>query len=267
MFRQSTDPDAGYLLEHAMKAHTERVPLKYIYQRLVMLALDKGIADDDDSLKARQLRFYRWIVHGRKDETAHFGPGSNGSPDLDISKALLPESPAFNKCAECGNEGASKQCSGCSIRNGSRTTFAISYCGKECQQNHWKKHKSLCRQMQQLHRAMSLFQDIFDHFLTLVFLLVEQPKQIAEENGIVVVRFAARKTSSPSQGPAMPRFNFELAPSPDIARTILTHSACGLPLSAARGLFEMLIRRKSHFGTFPVSHRPCHRYANIVLSP
>jgi hypothetical protein len=246
MLRQSTDPDAEYILEHARKAlgDSEGKGLKHIYQQLVMLALNKHIDDDDDTLKARYLRFCRWIVQGRKDETAQFGPASDILSVPSVSKALLPRSPAFSQCAQCGEQGASKQCAGCLVRNDNQTTFATAYCSRECQQKHRKEHKALCMQMQQIQRAASVFQGIFEHFLGLTFPNHHLAKQITDENGMVVMRFESYKTSSPLKDQTMVPFPRELAPSRDAARAALMHSRCGDPLSYARTLFEMLIRRK-----------------------
>jgi hypothetical protein len=246
MFGQSTDPDADYILEHAKKAlgESEGKGLKHIYQQLVMLALNKHIADDDDSLKARYLRFCRWIVQGRKDETAQFGPVSDAPSVLSVSKALLPISPAFSQCAECGKHGADKQCGGCLVRNDNHTTFATAYCSRECQKKHRKEHKALCRQMQQIQRAVSVFQGIFEHFLGLTFPNHHPAKQITDEDGMVVMSFESYKATSPFKDPTMIPFPHELASSRDAARAALMHSRCGDPLSYARTLFEMLIRRK-----------------------
>lgn len=99
LFRQSTDPDFDYLLKTVKMASTEPAPAPYVLQQLAMLALTKGVAHDDESFKARYLRFCRWVVQGRKDETAHFDAISNSSPDIAISKAFLPENTIFTQCA------------------------------------------------------------------------------------------------------------------------------------------------------------------------
>eukprot|EP00729_Bicosta_minor_P032519 gene32519-biopygen16267 len=52
-------------------------------------------------------------------------------------------------CAHCNAEGAANYCAGCSQR---------SYCSKECQTMDWKKHKTLCKKLQGVHRAMAMTQ-------------------------------------------------------------------------------------------------------------
>ncbi|KAK4148424.1 hypothetical protein C8A00DRAFT_19739 [Chaetomidium leptoderma] len=253
MFRQSTDPDFDYLLEHARKTESEPEPARYIIQQLVVLALTKDMADNDDSPKARYLRFCRWMAQGRKDETANFGPASGTGPAPMVSKALLPESTTLHQCAECGKQSGMMSCSGCLIQNGEHKTFATSYCSKTCQAKHWRKHKGLCRQMQQIHRAMSLFQEIFEHLLTLTYPGGHIPKEITEENGMVLMKCDPYPSQRPGQ--ALFRFPHELAPSTDIGRAALTHSRCWEALSRARTLFEMLIRPS------------CARIQNVLIEP
>jgi hypothetical protein len=98
-------------------------------------------------------------------------------------------------------------------------------------------------------RAASVFQGIFEHFLALTFPNHHLPKQITEENGMVVMKFESYRTTSPFKNWARIQFPHDLAPSRDAARVALMHSRCGDPLSYARTLFEILIRRK-----FPSQH-------------
>ncbi|KAK4031696.1 hypothetical protein C8A01DRAFT_41853 [Parachaetomium inaequale] len=187
MVRASADPDHKYLLEHVKRAPTEHLPAQYILQQLALLAFTQGVADDDDSHKARCLRHCRWMAQGRKDKTARFGPVSDTDAVPSVSKAVLPESSTFNLCAECGKDGATKQCAGCLVRTDNTTTLATSYCSKECQIKHWGSHRALCRRLQQISRAVSLFQDIFEQFLTLTSPDGYLTEKITEKNGMVVV--------------------------------------------------------------------------------
>ncbi|XP_043934101.1 zinc finger MYND domain-containing protein 10 [Protopterus annectens] len=54
--------------------------------------------------------------------------------NLDVMESLIPEKP---KCGYCGAEG-SKRCSRC------QTEW---YCGRQCQVQHWQKHKQACNLM------------------------------------------------------------------------------------------------------------------------
>jgi hypothetical protein len=105
-FRPSTDPDAASLLQDIRSAETQPFPAQYVLHQLCVLAVTRKLPDDDKTRKARYLRFCRWIGQGRKDETACFGASNDTSPIPRVSKAFLPESPAFAQCAECGKEGA-----------------------------------------------------------------------------------------------------------------------------------------------------------------
>lgn len=251
MFRQSTDSDFDYLLKNVKKASTEPAPAPFVLQQLAMLALTKGVARDDESFKARYLRFCRWVVQGRKDEAANFDAVVTPSPAIVVSKAFLPEDAAAGQCAECGKQGATKHCSGCLIRENEHATFATSYCGGECQEKHWKKHRALCRQVQQINRATTTFQPIFEHFLALTCPDNFVPSEIAEKHGMVVVKYRDMNNAwdmlgqlSGNQQDKLFKFPLKLASSPDIGRAALMHSRCGETLTRARTLFEMLIRRK-----------------------
>jgi hypothetical protein len=239
------------------------LPHLYVFMQIVLLALTKDVADDDDSHKARYLRFCRWIGQGRKDKTAHFGPLSETGPVPSVSTAVLPESADFSKCAECGKDGATKQSSGCLIRTDNHTTFATSYCSKECQVKHWKKHRALCRDMERITRAMALFQDIFEHFLALTCPgTAPRPTEITGKYGNVVVTYQSNFLDPQDEGQILSRFPLELASSPDTARAALAHMRSRDILTRARTLFEMLIRRKYLVFTSP-HPSPCQiRYAS-----
>eukprot|EP00729_Bicosta_minor_P001318 gene1318-biopygen10838 len=56
-------------------------------------------------------------------------------------------------CAHCNAEGAANYCAGCSQRN---------YCSKECQTMDWKKHRTLCKKLQGVHRAPAMPQQSDD---------------------------------------------------------------------------------------------------------
>jgi hypothetical protein len=245
--RRSTDPDAKYLLEHIEKSRAEPIPFGYVFQQLCLLALAKDVADDDQSDKARYLQFCRWVANGRKDESVVSSTGSDNKSLSADSKAFLPEIAAFNKCAECGKEGAVHKCTGCLVRTEDHTTFATAYCGKECQERHWRAHKSFCQQLQQLHRAMMMFQNILEHYFTLTFQSKYIAKEITEQGGMVVVKYGdSTKTVAKGKQDIWSMFPHELAPSTDAARAALTHSRCAHVLSTegARALLEMLIRRE-----------------------
>jgi hypothetical protein len=108
--------------------------------------------------------------------------------------------------------------------------------------------------MRQIHRAASLFQDIFEHFLALTFPSGSYLREITEDGGLIVVKYGCPSPSQQSHGPGpasgLTRFPLELAPSSDAARGALMHGRCWEATSRARALFEMLIRRKYTF-SFP----------------
>lgn len=105
--------------------------------------------------------------------------------------------------------------------------------------------------MQQINRATATFQPIFEHFLALTCPGDFIPSEIAEKDGMVVVKYRDTNNAwampgqlSLNQENKLFKFPFKLASSPDIGRAALMHSRCGETLTRARTLFEMLIRRK-----------------------
>ena len=243
--RPSVDPDAKYILEHAAKVARKLEKPAYILKHLAFLAISKGVnlADDDQSNKACQLCYWRWIAQGRRDETSPFSTGSEKNPPLNDSKVFLPEPATFQQCAACGKEGATNKCSGCLVRTDDHLTFATAYCGKECQTKHWNAHKASCKQMQQTYRAMLVFQDIFEHFRSVAFYLGYTAKYISEKDGMVFVRLEGDSTKAVSCR-KWSRFPHELAASSDIAKAVLMHARCSQVLTDARALFEAFIRRE-----------------------
>ncbi|KAK4203154.1 hypothetical protein QBC40DRAFT_346450 [Triangularia verruculosa] len=78
------------------------------------------------------------------------------------SYAYIPSSLHPSTCAACGKEGAANRCSRCLIKTDEHETFRVLYCGKDCQTKHWKSHKTLCKELAQLHRASKLFVEAFE---------------------------------------------------------------------------------------------------------
>ncbi|KAK4031694.1 hypothetical protein C8A01DRAFT_41851 [Parachaetomium inaequale] len=246
LVRKSTDPDAGYLAHHieGSTIQDQIPPSTYILWHLGELALRSRFGGDDQSAKARQLRFWAWMTRGRKDETSPFS-SLHGQPDPSnarLSHALIPAYADPKRCAGCEKQGPGTYlcCSRCLIRNEGKATFATAYCSKECQGAHWSSHKALCRQVQQLHRAACTFHAIFEHFLSITFEEPEFLKEIAEKDGMVVMTLAPRTGVRPA--PTWARFPHHLATSSECGMAALMRGNCNQVLDGARSLFELLIR-------------------------
>ncbi|KAL2022251.1 hypothetical protein VTK56DRAFT_5861 [Thermocarpiscus australiensis] len=208
--QQSADADFDYILKHVKEAlHSlqktqHAVPGFEIYVRLAVLALSSDISDDDQSGKARQLRFLRWWAKGLKDDPSG-------------RYEFLPENAALKKCA-------------------------ASYCGQDCQAKDWKQHKPLCRQLRQLRHGVSVFQEIFEHFLTITSLNLAPVKKIVEKDGVVVMEVDIEKSDSTAPAGKFVRFPHELAFSPEVSMAAMMFVQCNAVMHTMRPLFEALIR-------------------------
>ncbi|KAL1839635.1 hypothetical protein VTJ49DRAFT_1296 [Mycothermus thermophilus] len=242
--RSSTDPDAKYIEDLVKESDGVYGDMRWVYDGLMRLAFSKPISDQDRSMKARYLRFCRWIAQGRRPRTAFFRPWSDGPyvvPENSPSYAYLDVPLSVRRCAEC-KKAAKYKCSGCHLRTDGNTTFAVAYCSKKCQKHHWKlKHKDECGQAQRLFHATSLFQEILEHFLAVTYPAACSPRSIVEENGMTVVKFEPLPEPTTFRT-EMRRIPPGLAPDQDAFRAALHIFGGYAAFVLARELVEMLIR-------------------------
>jgi hypothetical protein len=249
----SGDPNLEKILKYVKTAVSDhQTDVSYLFSQLAALAIEKPVADDDESITAQWLRYYRWMAQGRKDETSPFSkiPRSGRKPATDVSKAFLTLDASSKRCAECGKQEGITNCSGCLVQHGGRSTFATAYCGKECQVKHWKKHKAFCRQLQQIHRASSVYQEIFEHFILSNY--HRTFTEITEKHGMVMVTDAGTQGRVP--------FPTEVALSAEVGRAALVGSFWNSVFQDASSLLEMLIRRKCHWISYRI-RLPAHSAA------
>ena len=64
----STDLDFDYLRRHAKAFFEEGHGFKYVFAQLTRLALSRPLAEDDNNIKTRHLRYMRWLAQGRNVE-------------------------------------------------------------------------------------------------------------------------------------------------------------------------------------------------------
>ncbi|KAK4095762.1 hypothetical protein N658DRAFT_562874 [Parathielavia hyrcaniae] len=114
--------------------------------------------------------------------------------------------------------------------------------GEGCQVKHWKSHKAFCKQLKQMHRASSIFQEIFEHFILITNPINRVIEQIAEKKGMIMVE-AVGDPVTPPKPPAWSRFPVEIAPSPETGVAAALHSTGNMVFEGAVFLMEMLIRR------------------------
>ncbi|OIW23223.1 hypothetical protein CONLIGDRAFT_686662 [Coniochaeta ligniaria NRRL 30616] len=229
-----------------------------LYEQLAKHALSTVDVAHDDSPMAKQLRYLRWVVNGRKDETSPF-PSS--------ARSVSAASPT-HACAACGNPEATMRCSGCELPADNGKPFATVYCSQDCQRKNWKKHSAMCRQTQHLKRAVDMFDEVFRHCLAVTFSTEHTITSITADQGMVVARINSNGaftrpswepsisthgsltiiSSKPTSGPkdsscaTWGAFPTAVAPTPDLTTAVMLSSQCNTPLGDARALFEMFIR-------------------------
>lgn len=235
---RSFDRDYYELIKDAISKHWESGNLHLIYAQIASLAIDNNIEPDDSgSCKAQQLRYIRWVVNGRNDATSPFAsPGSgNESADPNASSTL-------DRCAVCNSANATMRCGACRVTTEDGMAFSIAYCSQDCQKKHWPTHKAICKEVQQLERAVSMFTDIFRHFLEATYPEEVELKSITRQGNMVVAKTASNR---PNDVTHSARFPAELADAPALANAVLMFSQCSTPLREAKSLVEMLMRRQS----------------------
>jgi hypothetical protein len=217
-----------------------------LYNALARFAFSEVLDEQDQSLKARQLRYIRWMAHGKKDETSPFLSPLK-EPVVSKIPGMLPVSESSESCAACGKNDATMKCGRCVVLAAGHVSFATCYCSRECQLQDWTAHKSSCKEVQQLFRAVTIFGEVFDHFHAVTYQKAFVLTSITEHSGMIVANIETdhEAMNAAKEGPPKwSTFPADLAPSPETAKAVLMHSKCRSTLGEARALFELLIRRK-----------------------
>jgi hypothetical protein len=206
-----------------------------IYEQLAKLAISTTIDPQDQSARACQLRYIRWVVAGLKDETSPF----QATRDLHNRHTTRNQ-----ECASCDTAPATKWCAGCELPADVGKPFATMYCSAECQKKHWPTHRPFCRQIQQLVRGVSIFDEVFRHWRTITYPRKYTVTSITVDQGMAVARVRSSSTSPTMKDDSWVRFPTELAPSPDVATAVLMHNMCNTPVGDVKPFLEMFISRE-----------------------
>ena len=150
----SQDPDYQYLVQHARKSLVERsYSSAYFRQQLAHLAVQKTFSRKDNSFKARQLKYHKWLAHGCKHESYPFpNKDPKGLPSTTRIGTLV--SPKV--CAACGKQGANMRCPDCSLHDEAHILEKTAYCNKKCLQDHYKTHQRTCECRRMIYHAAIL---------------------------------------------------------------------------------------------------------------
>lgn len=225
-----------------------------LYDHLAAYALSATIEPEDQSTKAKQLRYICWVAQGRNDSTSPFGSSQGQSAQ------------GTQLCAGCNTVSDLSKlsgCTGCRLHLGGKT-FTTWYCNTDCQARHWKHHKQPCMATRALVRAVSIFNEVFRHFLAITYHSRFKITSIAVVQGLVVAT-----TDEDASGPGYTvgateadagftmttvtfnpsanhttkwsRFPLTMADDKNAALAVLTHGYCSAPVN---DLLEALIRRK-----------------------
>ncbi|KAI1171611.1 hypothetical protein F4777DRAFT_564828 [Nemania sp. FL0916] len=166
----SRDPDRHFLATLVKDYTSGKIEVLGMLSELGYFA-EKAQILDNDSAKSYQLKAFRWIFNGRKDEDYPFNNNIQGRSEQDDdtekpnSHVFLPAKLTDTQiCASCGKTDAKLACSGCLARLDSHAIMKVSYCNKSCQTRHWKEHKPQCLGRKMIWRAASLIRDIFNMF-------------------------------------------------------------------------------------------------------
>jgi hypothetical protein len=99
-------PALDFLALRVVKLPRQLSEATPVQMMLAMMGLEQGVPEDDQSNKARLLRYCVWNAQGRKDETSPFAETALGRPASTMSKAFLPDNPVHKTCDECHKEDA-----------------------------------------------------------------------------------------------------------------------------------------------------------------
>lgn len=224
-----SNPEYRVLIQAVNDSMNDPKGISIIYEQLAKAAMSTVIDPEDQSARARQLRYLRWRVTGMKDETSPF-PATRNQHDRHTTKS--------QDCASCGTAPATMWCAGCALPADDGKPFVTVYCSADCQKKHWPTHRPACRQVQHLIRGVGIFDELFRYWATITYPGEYTVTSITVDQGMAVARIQSSSNKDWVQFPA------ELAPSSDVATSILMHTLCNQPLLDAKPFFEMFIRRK-----------------------
>ncbi|KAI0390524.1 hypothetical protein F5Y17DRAFT_55486 [Xylariaceae sp. FL0594] len=166
---------------------SKRVGVMGFQQQLASYAVDKAPNRKDKSARATQLRYYKWIAQGRKNETYPFANGRFlGQPSTTrIAQVPTPEG-VLHSCASCKKPGsANLRCPVCDLSTDKYVLDVVAYCNKTCLQNHLAKHQQVCKGRRLIVRATKLLEGLFLRMIAATF---HQPlKSSREHMGMLIV--------------------------------------------------------------------------------
>lgn len=181
-----------YVGLHTAQQHGKR-RLPPSMARLVEYALSTPVAESDDSLTARHLRYLRWAGEGRKDQYLPFVQLPRPEyPSHRVDVKFLPRLVAAETfCAACGTANPKILCQACSLYTGEikQVTIGTFYCGDECSKRHHGKHKASCRATGTLVASTFILEKILEGLMANVCDPSMFPSSFAQEGDILKIEY------------------------------------------------------------------------------
>ncbi|KAI0187800.1 hypothetical protein F4808DRAFT_468404 [Astrocystis sublimbata] len=156
----SEDPDYPFLLHYISLAAEKRKTsmVGYFRQQMAHLAMQKPIDRKDKSAKTRQLKYYRWLALGLKNESWPFPTMKPGGAASTVRIAGLANP---TSCAFCHKPGANYRCPTCNIQDNKYVVNKTAYCNKKCLEEHHDTHKPICEGRVMVYRTAQMLGFIF----------------------------------------------------------------------------------------------------------
>ncbi|KAI1333202.1 hypothetical protein F5Y16DRAFT_6150 [Xylariaceae sp. FL0255] len=206
-----------------------------VRQHLAEFAVRQNIKRKDTSHKAQQMKYYRWMAQGKKEEAYPFANTKT------IDQSAVKELPSTTRllslvnlstCGFCGKEGANMRCPGCNISDDEHVVKRTAYCNKTCFQQHQKAHRPICDARRNIHRAVTLLDIVF--FAMMEATKVHPLKEVFEEHGILYTLYSSWDRSAFTGRSIFTPIPKDIYDSADIRRAVIASSeAAELHLSLA----------------------------------
>ena len=159
--------------------------------------------------------------------------------------AVLSDEALFGdkKCAQCSKPGSTLYCSGCIISDVGQ--LRIWYCGKDCQEAHWKEHKASCKTRRSLGQAVSVLTELWAAFEASTYTTQTQFKK-AEGNVIHLRSGSVLDPKTFTGGSCIRAWPDEVVPKDlpdDLKRSLLFYMTCCEVLGVGLPLVKQLLKR------------------------
>ncbi|KAI0012185.1 hypothetical protein F4779DRAFT_634728 [Xylariaceae sp. FL0662B] len=198
----SRDPDLHVIARISFKALRCPCPMLSFKNKIAQFALNSEEDwKDQDSAKAKQLRYIRWVAQGRPNYFKFpFGlalPGSILKPLSSLSglPQIFPSNTSLayidrryyetKACSNCSKRLRGSYCASCAALVDGHIIGKTGYCDNNCKEADWGRHRHICQYRRLISRAVSLLHALFE--LLIESTCLPKTKRVKERNGIISV--------------------------------------------------------------------------------